>query len=184
MTKRSRGVSNTRCNAMVSSTTPRFGPRCPPVWERTFTSSSRTSCASCGNSCSPSALISAGEPTVSSKRGGVTASEEFDFIIVVLGWLYRGAGRRRFLARLEIFHECFAGAIAGDYLNLLFRADQAFLTDLTEIHPLFVTNDQIFQRQLTRFHLLDDCLQSIHRSLEIRFSVGRFGLCGHRRIRN
>src|SRR5437870_7773578 len=155
MTKRSRGVSKTRCNAMVSSTTPRFGPRCPPVWERTFTSSSRTSCASWGKSCSPSALISAGEPMVSSKRGGATVSEEFDFIIVVLGWLYRGGGQRRFLAWLEIFHECFAGAIASNNLNLLFRADQAFLTDLNEIHPLFVTNNLIFQLQLTRFHLLD-----------------------------
>ena len=25
------GESNTRCNASVSSTTPRLGPRCPPV---------------------------------------------------------------------------------------------------------------------------------------------------------
>src|SRR5262245_8165408 len=40
------GESNTRCSARVSSTTPRFGPRCPPVAATLWIRNSRISCAS------------------------------------------------------------------------------------------------------------------------------------------
>ena len=42
----STGERNTRCRAIVSSTTPRLGPRCPPVWETELTRNSRISAAS------------------------------------------------------------------------------------------------------------------------------------------
>src|SRR5881409_2747673 len=110
---------------MVNSTTPRFGPRCPPVCESTLISSSRTSCASCGRSCSPSALISAGEQTPSSKRMGATVasevwedSEEFDFVIRVLGF-DRTDRRCRLGCWFEIFDCRLAGAVAGNDLDLL-----------------------------------------------------------------
>ena len=44
----SRGESNTRCSAMVSSTTPRFGPRCPPPLATLLDQESRISAASVG----------------------------------------------------------------------------------------------------------------------------------------
>ena len=40
------GESKTRCSAIVSSTTPRFGPRCPPVRETFSTRNARISAAS------------------------------------------------------------------------------------------------------------------------------------------
>src|SRR6266851_6256785 len=158
MTNRSPGVSKTRCSAMVNSTTPKFGPRCPPVWERTLISSSRTSCASCGRSCSRSAFTSAGERIPSSKRAGATAgladSEEFDFIICAFGFIDHFGRSGRFRRRLEIFNYGFAYAVAGNDFDLLFRPGKSFLADFYQIHSLFVTHDQIFQRQFPRLHLL------------------------------
>src|SRR6266481_7658850 len=136
MTKRSCGVSNTRCNAIVSSVTPRFGPRCPPVWERTLISSSRTSCASRGKSCSRSALISAGERIPSSKRFGAPIvlvvcgfSEEFDFVIGAFRFRRWLLGSSRFLRRLEFLNYGFTAAIASDDFDLLLRIGQAILAD-------------------------------------------------------
>src|SRR5262247_2037645 len=137
MTKRSRGVLNTRCNAMVSSTTPRFGPRCPPVCERTLISSSRTSWASCGRSCSRSALISAGERIPSSKRFGASLvlvvcrfSEEFDFVIGPFGFDRCFLGMTRFLRRLELLYYRFPGAVASNDFNLLLGIGKTFLAGL------------------------------------------------------
>src|ERR1700754_2051086 len=56
----SRGESTTRCSAMVSSTTPRLGPRCPPVRETEATSSLRISAARGASWSAPSRLRSAG----------------------------------------------------------------------------------------------------------------------------
>ena len=53
---------------MVSSTTPRFGPRWPPLVERTVISSSRISAASCSRSGMESRRRSSGESIVSSMR--------------------------------------------------------------------------------------------------------------------
>src|SRR5207253_841455 len=52
--------------ASVSSTTPRFGPRCPPVFERTEISSSRISSARISSWGTVSVLTSSGEWMVSS----------------------------------------------------------------------------------------------------------------------
>src|SRR4029078_12776763 len=137
MTKRSRGVSKTRCRAMANSTTPVFGPRCPPVCERTLISSSRTSCASCGRSCSRSALMSAGERIPSSKRFGAFvvsvlcgSLEEFDFVIGAFGFDRCLLGRTRFLRRLEFFNYGFPGAVASNDFNLLLGVSEAFLHSL------------------------------------------------------
>src|SRR5262245_16444027 len=153
MTKRSRGVLNTRCNAMVNSTTPRFGPRCPPVCERTLISSSRTSWASCGRSCSRSALMSAGERIPSSKRFGVSvvlvvckSSEEFDFVIGAFGFDRRFLGRTRFVCRLEFLNYCFPGAVSSNDFNLLFRIGETLLACFNQFHPFLVADDQILER--------------------------------------
>src|SRR6266705_3541606 len=171
MTNRSRGVSNTRCSAMVNSTTPRFGPRCPPVCESTLISSSRTSCASFVKTFSRSVLISAGEWIPSSKRAGMAAgsdaSEEFDFIISVFGFS-NCAGRCCRLGRcFKVFHDSFARAVAGNDFDLLLRLGKSFLTNLYQIHSLFIPHDQIFQRQFAGFHLLDNFFKAIHRTLKV-----------------
>src|SRR6266480_1421060 len=150
MTNRSRGVSNTRCSAIVNSTTPRLGPRCPPVWERTLISSSRTSWASRGRSCSRSALTLAGERMPSSKRAGGAAApedlEEFDFIICYFGFACHAGRCGRLLRWLEIFDHGFARAIAGNDFDLLLCVSKSFLANLHQIHSLFVAHNQIFQR--------------------------------------
>src|SRR6266700_6319135 len=171
MTNRSRGVLKTRCSAMVSSTTPRFGPRCPPVCERTLISSSRTSCASCGRSCSRSALMSEGERIPSSKRAGATAgladSEEFDFIICAFG-LVNGFGRSGWLLRwLKIFNYGFARAVAGNDFDLLLGVGKSFLADFHQIHSFFVAHNQLFQGQFAGFHLLNNRFEPIHRTLKV-----------------
>src|SRR5947209_11972364 len=144
---------------MVSSTTPRFGPRCPPVCDRTRISSSRTSCASCARSCSPSVLMSAGERMPSSNRFGfsgsavvVVASKESDFIISQ--FLF---GRfliiRRFAHRFKIFADRLTRVIARDYLDLLFGTGEPFLANFHEVHSFLVAHDQILERQFPTFHL-------------------------------
>src|SRR6476646_1750718 len=157
MTKRSRGVSNTRCRAMVNSTTPRFGPRCPPVCERTLISSSRTSCASRGRSCSRSALMSAGERIPSSKRFGASIvsvicgfSEEFDFVIGAFSFDRCFLGRTRFLGRLEFFNYGFPGAVASNDFNLLLGVGETLLASLYQFHPFLVANDQVLECAFTR----------------------------------
>src|SRR5215510_12555295 len=186
MTKRSRGVLNTRCNAMVSSTTPRLGPRCPPVCERTLISSSRTSCASCGRSCSRSALMSAGERIPSSKRFGASVvfvvrefSEEFDFVIGAFGFDRCFRGRTRFLRRLEFLYYGFPGAVASNDFNLLLGFGKTFLADFYQFHPFLVADDQIFQWQFTGLHLLDNFLEPIHRALKVQFCLARFRFTTH-----
>src|SRR5205823_12033744 len=151
MTKRSSGVLNTRCNAIVSSVTPRLGPRCPPVCERTLISSSRTSCASCGKSCSRSPLMSAGELIPSSKRFGASVvsvvcgfSEEFDFVIGAFGFDRCFVGWARFLRRLEFLYYGFPGTIPSNDFNLLLGVGKTFLADFYQLHPFLVADDQIF----------------------------------------
>src|SRR5436853_1579384 len=123
MTNRSLGVLNTRCSAIVNSTTPRFGPRWPPVCDKMRINSSRTSCASCGKSCSRSAFIFAGPWIPSSNRVGfsirvVLVSEESDFIIpqFFVGLLIIVV---RFGRGFKIFHHRLSRVVPGDYLDLL-----------------------------------------------------------------
>src|SRR5215831_14260684 len=184
MTKRSRGVLNTRCNAMVSSTTPRLGPRCPPVCERTLISSSRTSCASCGRSCSRSALMSAGERIPSSKRFGASVvwvvcrfSEEFDFVIGAFD--RRFLGRTRFLCRLEFLYYGFPGAVASNDFNFLLGVGKTLLAGFYQFHPFFVTDDQIFEWQFTCLHLLDNFLEPSHRALKVQLRLALLRFTTH-----
>src|SRR5205823_12178582 len=186
ITNRSRGVSNTRCSAMVNSTTPRFGPRCPPVCERTLIKSSRTSCASCGRSCSRSALISAGERIPSSKRFGASVvsvvcgfSEEFDFVIGVFGFDRCFLGRTRFLRGLEFLYYGFPAAVAGNDFNLLLGVGKALLAGFYQLHSFLIADDQIFEWQFTRFHLLDNFLEPIHRALKVQLRLARFRFTTH-----
>src|SRR6266478_7919829 len=186
MTNRSRGVLKTRCSAMVSSTTPRFGPRCPPVCERTLISSSRTSCASCGRSCSRSALISAGERIPSRRRLAAAVvsevrefSEEFDFVICILGVI----GTRRLSGRLrrwlEVFNYRLACAIASNDLDLLLRIGKPLLAYFHKVHSFFVAHDQIFERQFTGLHLLDNFFEPIHRAFEVKLCLTRLRFAAH-----
>ena len=55
------GVSNTVCSARVSSTTPRLGPRWPPVLERVWMRNARISSASSAICAELSRFTSAGE---------------------------------------------------------------------------------------------------------------------------
>src|SRR2546430_12081399 len=182
MTNRSRGVLKTRCSAIVNSTTPRFGPRCPPVCDRTLINSSRTSCASWGRSCSRNALISAGELIPSSKRFGAVVAvvlKESDFVILFFfsfGWLAVAVCIR---GRFKIFHDRFAGAIAGDDLDLLFGAGKPFLTHFHQPHSFLITHNQILKRQFARFHLFDNRLQAIHRLLEVQLRARGFRFAAH-----
>src|SRR5258705_1172942 len=182
MTNRSRGVLKTLCSAMVSSTTPRFGPRCPPVCERTLISSSRTSCASCSRSCSRSALMSAGERIPSSKRAGVAVwvdSEEFDFIICVFGFSHCVGRCYRFRRCFELFHSCLAGAVAGDDFDLVLCVGKSFLANFYQIHSFFVAHDEIFQRQFAGFHLLDNFFEAIHRAFKVRLCLALLRFAAH-----
>src|SRR5207253_2400328 len=138
MTNRSCGVLKTRCNAIVNSTTPRFGPRCPPVCERTLINSSRTSCASWGRSCSRSALISAGERIPSSRCVGAGAvwadSEELDFVICASGLVGHACRCLWLLRRLELFNYGFACAFAGNDFDLLLGLGKPFLANFYQVH--------------------------------------------------
>src|SRR5947209_922079 len=136
MTNRSRGVSKTRCRAMVNSTTPRFGPRCPPVCDRTRMSSSRTSCASWGRSCSRKAFMSAGERIPSSRRFGAVVSEESDFIVLFFSFFSWQFVDVRFDGGFKIFHDWFTGAIARNDFDLVLGAGKPFLANLYQIHSL------------------------------------------------
>src|ERR1043166_8747787 len=186
MTKRSRGVLKTRCKAIVSSTTPRFGPRCPPVWERTPISSSRTSCASWGWSCSRSALMSAGERIPSSRRAGAAVasevradSEELDFIICAFGFIDAFGWSGRFWCRLEILNYRFSCTVASYDFDLLLGLGKSFLAKLYEVHPLLVAHDQIFKREFAGFHLLDNLFEPIHRALKIKRCLARLRFAAH-----
>ena len=55
------GESKTRCNAIVNSTTPRFGPKCPPVFETLEIKNSLISRARAGNCAAESFFKSWGE---------------------------------------------------------------------------------------------------------------------------
>ena len=59
------GVSNTRCIATVNSTTPRFGPRCPPCLAKPWINSSLNSSASFSSCAIVSFLTWAGLSTMS-----------------------------------------------------------------------------------------------------------------------
>src|SRR5581483_118395 len=186
MTNRSCGVSKTRCNAIVSSTTPRFGPRCPPVCERTLISSSRTSCASWGKSCSRSALISPGERMPSRRRLAIGVaseicedSEEFDFVICILGIIGSAPLRGRLWRWLEVFDYSLPCAVASDYFYLLLGLRKSFLANFHQVHSFFVTHDQVFERQFARLHLLDNFFEPIHRALKIELGLARLGFAAH-----
>src|SRR5207244_1253367 len=138
---------------MVSSTTPRFGPKCPPVCESTRINSSRTSCASCGRSCSRSAFMSAGEWMPSSNRCGgvaVVVSEESDFVIGCFFHFGRLVVDLGFRAGLEIFNHRFARVVAGNDFDLLLGAGKSFLANFYQLHSLLVAHDHVFERQLAR----------------------------------
>src|SRR5438477_2425816 len=185
MTNRSRGVSKTRWSAIVSSTTPRFGPRCPPVCDKTRINSSRTSCASCGRSCSPNALMSAGEWIPSSNRTGFSAvavvvvlSEESDVVIFYF-FLDHFIIVRRFRRRFKIFNYRFAGIVARDDLDLLLGFGQSVLANVYQIHPFLVAHDQILERQFTALHLFDNFFEPIHRAFEVKLYFTRLRFAAH-----
>src|SRR3977135_2290853 len=157
---------------MVSSTTPRFGPRCPPVCESTLISSSRTSWASWGSSSSFSVLMSAGERIPSNSRVAVVVSEEADVVILVCSFFLRARGRFLLRGRLEILYHRFARIVTSNDLDPLFGAGQASLANLHQLHAFLVAHDQFLQHHLAGFHLFDDFLESIHRSFKIQLRLG------------
>src|SRR5262249_2683867 len=164
----------------------RTSSRCPQVSERTLIRSSRTSCASCGKSCSCSALMSAGELIPSSKRFGVSGvsmiwgfSEEFDFVICAVRFGYCFLGSCPFLRRLEFLYYWFTGAVASNDFDLLLGIGEAFLADFYQVHPFLIAHNQVFTWQFTRFHLLDTFLEPIHCALKVQFRLARLGFAAH-----
>src|SRR5215510_2960895 len=122
--------------------------------------------------------MSAGERIPSSKRFGVSVvsvvcgfSEEFDFVIGAFGFDRCFLGRTRFLRRLEFFNYGFPGAVASNDFNLLLGIGETLLASLHQFHRFFVADDQIFEWQFTRLHLLDNFFEPIHRAFKVQLSL-------------
>jgi hypothetical protein len=130
--------------------------------------------------------MSAGERMPSSKRFSVAVvsvvlelSEEFDFVIGAFGFGCCFLGSSRFLRRLKFFYYWFAGAIASNDFDFLLGACKAFLANLYQVHAFLITLDQIFERQFTRLHLLDNFLEAIHRAFEVKLCLPRPRFTAH-----
>jgi hypothetical protein len=107
--------------------------------------------------------MSAGERIPSSKRFGAFVvsvvcgfSEEFDFVIGPFGFDRYFLGSSRLLRRLEFFYYGFPGAVASNDFDLLLRVGEALLAGFYQLHAFLVADDQVFEWQFTRFHLLDN----------------------------
>src|SRR5690242_6093623 len=119
---------------MVSSTTPRLGPMCPPFFDVTAISSSRISWASCGSWAGASALMSAGPWIDSSRRAG--GVEDGGFI----RWAASGLGGRFELRESD--------AVLGllQLLDLEFRVLEPGLADLQKPVALLEFREQVRER--------------------------------------
>src|SRR4030095_1771360 len=122
--------------------------------------------------------MSAGERIPSSKRFGASVvsvvcgfSEEFDFVIGAFGFDRCFVGRARFLRRLEFLYYGFSCAVPSNDFNLLLGVGKTFLADFYQLHPFLVANDQIFEWQFTRLHLLDNFLEPIYRALTVQLRL-------------
>src|SRR3954451_7331505 len=114
------GEENTRCSAMVSSTTPRFGPRWPPVRATDVTRCSRISVASASSSERRSLLTSAGHEIVEGgpargrvyvRPAGAPLRGRHPRLMV----LRDGTQRRRSAVRASVIERLFA--TGGDLLD-------------------------------------------------------------------
>src|SRR5438876_612419 len=130
--------------------------------------------------------MSAGERIPSSKRFGASVvsvvcgfSEEFDFVIGAFGFDRCFVGWARFLRRLEFLYYGFPGTVPSNDFNLLLGVGKTFLADFYQLHPFLVADDQIFEWQFTRLHLLDNFLEPIHRALKVRFCLARLRFTTH-----
>ena len=106
-------------------------------------------------------------------------SEEFDFVIDAFGFDRCFLGRTRFLRRLEFLYYGFPGAVASNDLDLLLGIGKTFLADFYQLHPFLVADDQIFEWQFTRLHLLDNFLEPIHRALKVQLRLARLRFTTH-----
>src|SRR5262245_56179953 len=130
--------------------------------------------------------MSAGERIPSSKRFGASVlsvvcefSEEFDFVTGVFGFDRCFLGRTRFLRWLEFLYYGFPGAVASNDFYFLLGVGKTFLADFYQLHPFLVADDQIFQWQLTRLHLLDNFLEPIHRVFKVQLRLARLRFTTH-----
>src|SRR5215471_2074348 len=130
--------------------------------------------------------MSAGERIPSSKRFGASFvsmvcgfSEEFDFVIGAFGFDRCFLGRTRFLRRLEFLYYGFPGAVASNDFNFLLGVGKTFLANFYQFHPFLVTDDQIFEWQFTRLHLLDNFLEPVHRALKVQLCLARLWFTTH-----
>src|SRR5207249_10478029 len=104
--------------------------------------------------------MSAGERIPSSKRFTAVASivcglsEEFDFVIGAFGFDRCFLGRNRFLRGLEFLYYGLPSAVAGNDFNLSLGVGKALLASFYQLHSFLIADDQIFEWQFTRFHLL------------------------------
>jgi hypothetical protein len=159
------GELNTRCSAMVSSTTPRLGPTWPPLRAVTAMISSRISCASCGSWAGARALRSAGLRWHPAEREGGRSGVH----LAGRGPALRRSARRQTCRRrrrpwlLELFDL---------ELGLL----EAGLADLEQLAALLEFGQQVGQGHVARFHRFDDGLEFGEGGFEGEF--GFFGFHG------
>src|SRR5258706_14357060 len=117
------------CSAMVSSTTPRFGPMWPPFFAVTAISSSRISAASWGSCAGASAFTSLGPRIVSRTRAGAGAEDSF----ITKGKRRKGATGSGVALGLEFFKHHGAVFLFLELLDLELGVLEARLADLEQL---------------------------------------------------
>src|ERR1051325_3042219 len=153
---------------MVNSTTPRFGPRCPPFLERTVISSCRISSASCCNWSSLSFFTCSGLSTMSryrfiaggcdwgvQRRGGSGAAgtagcphPKTPILRSCDGWLARWMGLfpGGIVRELDGVEHEFAGGVLLQLLDFQLGFDQLGLTDPGQVGALLEAGQHRLQR--------------------------------------
>src|SRR5437867_985484 len=137
---------------MVSSTTPRFGPRCPPFLASWTINSWRISSANCFCCCNVSFLTCAGLSTMSRYR----------FIdLLVLQERSAGGLDHRLTSRVLV-----------ELTDLEFRLFELGLAGLDQPRAFFEFGQEGLQGQLPRFHRFNDGLQLLERLFKRQVFVG------------
>ena len=106
-------------------------------------------------------------------------SEEFDFIICAFGFIYGFGRSSRFRRGLEILNYRLSCAVASYDFDLLFGLGKSFLANFHQIHSLFVTHDEIFEREFAGFHLLDNFFEPVHRAFKVKLCLARLRFAAH-----
>ena len=96
-----------------------------------------------------------------------------------MGVIGNGRLPGRLLRWLKLFNYGFACAVARNDLDLLLCVGKPFLANFDQIHSFLVAHDQIFERQFTGLHLLDNFFEPIHRAFEVKLGLARLRFAAH-----